>query len=130
MRKLFIFLLFGMAVSAIIGGYDLAFQNALWMELPKELIADTFGSFVIPGLILLFVIGGTNLLAGIAVVKRNKWAVELSAIAGFGLMIWFFTELYVFRGTHPVQIVYFVWSLAILVMAFLAQKYGFATKQN
>ncbi len=116
-----------MAVSAFIGGFDLAFQNASLMKLPREYIADNFGSFFIPGLILFFVVGGTNLIAGISVVKRHRWAVEWAATAGFGLMIWFFAELYIFRDTNPVQIVYFIWSLAILVMAFLAQKYGFAT---
>lgn len=128
MRKILYILLFGMALSAAIGGFDLAFNNNQWMKLPQEFIADSFGSFVIPGLILFFVVGGTNLFAGIAVVKGYKNAVDLSAISGFGLMIWFFVELYVFRDTHPVQVVYFAWSVAILVMAFLAQKYGFAAK--
>jgi len=125
MRKLFITLLFFMALSATVGGFDLAFNSNRWMKLPQEFIADSFGSFVIPGLILLFVIGGTNLIAGIAVLKRNKWAIEWSAVAGCGLMIWFFTELYIFRDTNPVQIVYFSVSMAILVMTFLAQKYKF-----
>jgi hypothetical protein len=129
MRKLFIVLLFGMAASAAIGGFDLAFNSAKWMKLPLEFMTG-FSSFVIPGLLLLFVVGGTNLIAGIAVAKRSKWAVELSATAGFGLMIWFFTELYLFRDTNPIQIVYFGWGVAILILAFLAQKYGFATKQN
>lgn len=114
-----------MALSAIVGGFDLAFNNNRWMKLPQEFIADSFGSFVIPGLILLFIIGGTNLIAGIAVLKRSKRAIEYSAVAGCGLMIWFFAELYLFRDTHPVQIVYFSVSMAILVMTFLAQKYGF-----
>jgi len=129
MRKFFIVLLFGMALSAAIGGFDLAFNANRWMKLPIEFLTG-FSSLVIPGLILLFVVGGTNLLAGIAVVKRHKWAVELSATAGLGLMIWFFTELYLFRDTNPVQIVYFGWGIGILIMTFLAQKYGFATKQS
>jgi hypothetical protein len=53
---------------------------------------------------------------------------ELSEIAGLGLMIWFFTELYIFRDTHVVQIVYFAWGVAILVMTFLAQKYRWVTR--
>lgn len=129
MRKIFLVLLFGMAASAALGGFDLAFNGNRWMKLPAELLTG-FSSLVTPGLILLFVVGGTNLIAAIAVAKRSKWAVELSATAGFGLMIWFFTELYLFRGTNPVQIVYFSWGLLILIMAFLAQKYGFVTKQN
>jgi hypothetical protein len=127
MRILLIILLFGMAVSAAIGGFDLAFNNATMMKLPIEFLTR-FDSFVIPGLILLFVVGGTNLIAGIAVLKKHKWAMELSEIAGLGLMIWFFTELYIFRDTHVVQIVYFAWGVAILVMTFLAQKYRWVTR--
>ena len=126
MRKLLMVLLFGMAASAAIGGFDLAFLDARWMQLPSEFLTG-FDSFVVPGLILLFVVGGTNLIAGIAVLKRHRLAADLSAVAGLGLMIWFFTELYVFRDTHVVQIVYFAWSVAILVMAFLAEKEGFAS---
>jgi hypothetical protein len=124
MRKLLIVLLLGMALSAGIGGFDLAFQNARWMKLPLQYLTG-FDSIVIPGLILLFVVGGTNLVAGVAVVKRHKLATELSEIAGLGLMIWFFTELYLFRDTNIIQVVYFAWSILILVMTFLVQKRGF-----
>ena len=129
MRKFLLVLLFGMALSAAIGGFDLAFNNARWMKLPAEFMTG-FHSFVMPGLILLFVVGGTNLVAAVAVLKKHKWADEWSMIAGLGLMIWFFTELYLFRGTHPVQIVYFAWSILILVMAFLVQKYEPVRERN
>lgn len=129
MRKFLIILLLGMAASAAIGGFDLAFNNARWMKLPPEFMTG-FHSFTIPGLILLFVVGGTNLVAAIAVIKKHKWADEFSIVAGLGLMIWFFTELYLFRDTHPVQIVYFAWSVVILVMTFIIQKYDPSTKRN
>lgn len=129
MRKFLVILLFGMSASAIIGGFDLAFNSARWMKLPLESLTG-FNSIVIPGLILLFVVGGSNLIAAIAMLKKHKWAPEFSAIAGLGLMIWFFTELYLFRGTHPVQIVYFAWSILILALTFLVQKYGQSTKPN
>lgn len=129
MRKFLIVLLLGMSASAALGGFDLAFNNAKWMKLPLEFLTG-FNSLVIPGLVLLFVVGGTNLVAAIAVIKRHKWANEFSIIAGLGLMIWFFTELYLFRDTHPVQIVYFAWSILILVMTFIIQKYDLATKRS
>lgn len=122
MRKFLLVLLFGMAVSAVIGGSDLAFNDAKLMELPLEFLTG-FQSFVVPGLFLLFVVGGTNLVAAIAVMRKHRWADECSVIAGLGLMIWFFTELYLFRDTHPVQVVYFSWSIVILIMTFLVQKY-------
>jgi hypothetical protein len=124
MRKLLIVLLFGMALSAGVGGFDLAFNDARWMKLSSEPLVG-FNSLVIPGLALFFLVGGTNLLAGIAVVKKHKWASEFSAIAGLGLMIWFFTELYLYRETDILQVIYFVWSIIILAMTFLAQKRGY-----
>lgn len=117
MRKVLTVLLAGMAASAAYGGFDLAFNDARWMKLPLEPMTG-FHSFLIPGLILFFVIGGTNLVAAIAVAKKYRWADLSSFVAGLGLMIWFFTELYLFRGTHPVQVVYFAWSVAILALTF------------
>jgi len=116
-----------MSVSAAIGGIDLAFNGAKMMDLPKEYLT-VFSSFVIPGLILLFIVGGANFIAGITVLKRSKKAVEWSAVAGFGSVIWFFSELYIFRGTHYIQIIYFAVSIAILILTLAAERYGFARK--
>jgi hypothetical protein len=98
--------------SAIWGGYGLVTGGA---GVPLELLKNTpFSSYFWPGMILIFVIGSTYLLAATLMWKKKKYYQEASAVAGFGLLIWIFTEMYMLGVGHILQIVYF--SLGILTL--------------
>lgn len=115
---LVVLLMFG-AVSAFCGAaLGIVFNGA---GVPLEHLAGTpFSSFVVPGLILGVVVGGTQLAAGVAVLQRSQWAALLAAVAGFGMMIWIYTEL-VLIGYSWLQSVYFGLGIVelILVLALL-----------
>ena len=88
---------------------------------PLDALEDTpFTSFVIPGLILGVVVGGTQLTAAIAMVRRSPARLLLASIAGFGMLIWIFTELAMI-GYSVLQTVYFALGTVelILVLALL-----------
>lgn len=53
----------------------------------------TFDSFVIPGWILLVVVGGLHLLAAIMLLRRRPSAAFWSAVAGFAMVIWIYVEV-------------------------------------
>jgi hypothetical protein len=75
-------LIFG-ALSSFGGAvYAVAFNGA---GVPREYLAGSpFDSYVIPGLVLGVLVGGTQLSATIALMTRHRWSLLISAIAGFG----------------------------------------------
>jgi hypothetical protein len=67
-----------------------------------------FDSFVIPGLILGIVVGGTQAWSTIALIRRSPLAPLASAIAGFGMQIWIAVEVAMVHDVVSLHIVYFV----------------------
>lgn len=111
-------LMFG-AVSAFGGAVlGIGFHGA---GVPLELLAGTpFPSFVVPGLILGVVVGGTQLAAAVTVLIRSQWGLLMAAMAGFGMIIWIYTELAII-GYSWLQSIYFGLGIIelILVLALL-----------
>lgn len=88
---------------------------------PLDALKGTpFTSFVIPGLILGVVVGGTQLAAAIAMLRTGPARLLLASVAGFGMLIWIFTELALI-GYSVLQTVYFALGAGelILVLALL-----------
>jgi hypothetical protein len=89
---------------------------------PLDYLANSpFSSYMVPGLILGVVVGGTQLAAAAALLKRTRVALLLSAIAGFGMLIWVFTELAIIQKYSWLQSAYFIFGAIelILVLALL-----------
>jgi hypothetical protein len=98
-------LLFG-AVSSFAGAV-LAF-NAESVGVPLEFLAKTpLTSFVVPGLILGVIVGGSQLAAAIALLARRLSALLWSAVAGFGMLIWIFVEMAIIETYSWLQSLYF-----------------------
>ena len=116
LRIKLIIVLFFCTLSAFGGGLGLIFMDGLGM--PKEwLTGSPFDSFFWPGMILFFIVGGTNLLAGIVNIKKHKFAPEWTAVAGFGLLIWIFTEIYMIKEISWMQTLYFVLGIILLIFS-------------
>ncbi len=126
MKYFRIFVIAGLAyigLNAITGGYKVITTNGMGM--PISLIKNSpFTSYFWPGMILLFVVGGIHLLGAVAVFKRHKYAPELTAVAGFGMIIWTFTEIYIMNHALPIQALYFSFGVATLIAAYILLKYG------
>lgn len=105
------------ALSAIGGGIGMIVADGLSM--PKSLLADTpFTTFAIPGLILLVVIGGTQLFAAVLLLARRESALLFSAMAGFGMLIWIIVEIGLIHAFNWAQTIYLVSGLLQLVLVF------------
>lgn len=118
MRKLLILVLFFLGITAVIGGIELIRTNGMGM--PQEWLSTTpFSSFLIPGLVLSLIIGGTSLLAILLLIRHHKYGLEASAIAGFGIQIWIFTQIYMVRHASFLQILYFATGILILIFTIL-----------
>lgn len=93
-------------LSAIAGGVlGVVFGGA---GVPLDYLAGTpFDSYLIPGVILGVVIGGTQGAAALAVVRRHPRSLLLAAIAGAGMLVWIFAELAIMSEYSVLQTVYF-----------------------
>jgi len=103
-RALVVLLFFG-GLSALVGAGMAVVANGAGV--PLEYLANSpFSSFLIPGLILGLVVGGTQLTAAISLLVKHRRAPLLSAIAGLGMLIWIFTELAIMGEYSPLQAAY------------------------
>jgi len=120
-RAIIYWLLFSVAafnaLSAIGGGIGMIVADGLSM--PKSSLAATpFTTFTIPGLILLVVVGGTQLASAMLLVKRRESALLWSAVAGFGILIWTISEIGLIHAFTYAQTIYIVSGLLELVLVF------------
>jgi len=114
-RTLVVLLIFG-AVSSFAGGVLGVFMNGAGV--PLAYLKNTpFTSYLVPGLILATVVGGTQMAAAISMLKRNDRSKALAAVAGFGMLIWIFVEVAVI-GYSWLQAVYFAVGVAELALVF------------
>ena len=77
-----------------------------------------FTSYLVPGLILAIVVGGTQMSAAISTLRRADHSNALSAVAGFGMIIWIFAELAMMSEYSWLQAVYFAVGVAELALVF------------
>lgn len=93
------------AVSAVGGGVGLLITDGLGM--PLSFLTDgPFHSFVWPGMLLLFVIGGTQTLALVLLLRRAPARLMASAVAGFGMVIWITVEVALIKEFSWLHAVY------------------------
>jgi len=115
-RALLVLLFFG-AVSSLAGGVLGVFMNGAGVPL-AYLESTPFTSYLVPGLILAVVIGGTQMSAAVSTLKRADHSNALSAVAGFGMIIWIFVELALMSEYSWLQTVYFAVGVAELALVF------------
>ncbi len=105
--------------SALVGMVGLTLGGG--MGIPLQWLEGTvFDSYVVPGVILGVVVGGTQALALIAQYFRYRIAWGLHAAAGLTMTIWIFVEIAIMLVWSPLQGVYFVSGAVQLVLAVLA----------
>lgn len=109
-------------ISAVIGGYGLITTHGLGMPV-VWLSSSIFTSYFWPGVILISIVGGSYLSSAYLLVKEHAYARESMAIAGFGLLIWIYTELYIMKQSHWLHTLYFAIGIVTLVLTMLLLKY-------
>jgi hypothetical protein len=108
MRVLTIILLFFNVISAFYGGILLVLDpSGELMQIPAALLQSSpFDSFLIPGLILLIVIGTGSLITAILTIRKSKSYYKWVVTMGSGLIIWILTELLMIREFSMLQVIY------------------------
>lgn len=113
-RLLVVLLCFG-ALSAIGGGVLGVVANGAGVPL-EYLHGTPFTSYVIPGLILGVVVGGTQGLAAIATQRQHPSGAIAVTVAGFGMIIWIYVELAI-TGYSWLQTVYLAVGIGEVLLA-------------
>lgn len=85
-----------------------------WLE------GSPFSDYIIPGLILLVVLGVTPMLVAYGLWRARPWAWAGSVLVGVALVMWLVVEIAVigYQADPPLQLVYGV--LAVLILAITA----------
>lgn len=111
-----IVLLVVQAIGAIGGGAVLVISpDGDIMRMPTSMLEGSpFDSFLIPGLILLLVLGIAPLVAAVGLLRRRTWAWWLAGVVGCGLLIWIAVEMTIIDYDW-LQPAYFGMGLAIIL---------------
>lgn len=118
LRFLLIVLVGFLALTAIGGGVGLL-TGAISPGL-ELLVGSPFGSYLVPGLALLVLVGGSALVATVALIRGHPRAILVAAMSG-AMIIGFETVEVLVIGSDPgvarnLQLFYFGLGLAILVV--------------
>jgi hypothetical protein len=93
-------------VSAVGGGFalmtELIPRQASWIQ------HTDFGSLYFPGVILMAVVGGSSLLAALAMTKHAAGWQLCSLLTGLVMLFWIVGEIASIRAFHFLQVIYFV----------------------
>lgn len=118
-----------LGIMSVVAGMYMIATNGMGMPL-SWLEGSVFSSYLIPALILIFVLGGFNLASGILLLLKRKFALETTVANGFGLLIWIFTEMYITHMSHWMQTAIFIIAVGILIAAMFLFKLSVTQKKQ
>ena len=100
------------AISAVGGGLALMTgvipRQATWFE------HTGFAGQYFPGVILMAVVGGSALVAALAMMKQAPGWQLASILSGVVMLVWIVGEIASIRGFHFLQVIYFVTGAAVV----------------
>ncbi|WP_138417373.1 hypothetical protein [Sinomonas gamaensis] len=125
------------ALTSFLGGLVMALGSWLGPErlglppevmIPNSMLAGSpFASFLVPGILLAVIVGGTHVAAVVLVIGNHRWGQLMAAAAGYSILIWIFVQM-VFIPFSVLQLVYFLAGLAEI--GFLLLMLGLLTPQG
>ncbi|MBN9110736.1 MAG: hypothetical protein J0I34_18395 [Pseudonocardia sp.] len=104
------------ALSAVYGGIGLVAANAIGM--PDEwLVGTPFGSWALPGVLLLTVVAAPMAAAAMLELRRSPWAAIGSVAAGAAQVGWIAGELLIMQRYNVLQPVMMLLGLLVVLVA-------------
>jgi len=107
-------------VTALGGGLELAGwpQGAPWLRLDPAVLRHTpFHTFLVPGLLLFWLVGAPNVIAAAFVIRRRRAAPAVAAAAGAAIVVWIVAEMALLRSASWIELVYLAVGLATMASA-------------
>jgi hypothetical protein len=104
-------------ISAIAGGFRLVSNPNGTLDITIEWLSNSpFTNYLIPGLVLLAVIGFGNVLAGVASFLNKRYAGGLAAILGTFLILFMTIEVWFIGLRNFLQPLYFILGAVVLIL--------------
>lgn len=108
------------AFTALLGAGELLGWPQGNPYLPLSLLSGTpFATFIVPGLLLGLIVGGSALAAAVASVRDSAWRVDATLLSGGTLSGWIACELALLRTFSWLHVVYGGLGLALLALGAL-----------
>jgi hypothetical protein len=104
-------------IGAVAGGLGLILEADLGID-PALLDGTPFDSYVVPGYILLIVVGGSNLLAGTLLLIRHEQAFSFAFLAGAILTVWIAVQVVMIGMISILQPIFFTFGLMTMGFAY------------
>jgi len=121
-------------LSGLAGGIGLVLDpSGQSVQIPIEwLQGSPFDSYLIPGLVLLIVLGFYPLYLFYGLIKKSSWVWPGTLFLGMALLIWIFVEILVvgYHAEPPLQLIYGMLGLFISVLALTKTVKQFYKKSN
>jgi len=115
LRRLLMVLTLFNGASAIGGSIALLVWRRGNDFLPIELVEHTpFKSFLVPGLLLAVVVGGSSFACAVLAWRRSRAALDATILAGGALTVWIVVETATMRGFHWLHALYGALGVGIL----------------
>ena len=105
-------------VGAVIGGAALAATpSGALLGMPLNLLDGTpFHTYLVPGLVLCLIVGGSNLIGGWLALHQS-WSTAISAVVGGLILIgWITSQIVLIGYRHPIQLIYLLCGALILLV--------------
>ena len=105
-----------LGLSSLLGGAMLVSDpSGEMIGISVSILAGTpFGTFLIPGLILLFVLGIDSLIVALLVWKNSQRFSGLVLVQGMALLIWLMVQVWMIGAVHIMQLVMCILGLMLL----------------
>ncbi len=107
-------------ITAILGGLGLIGTNGLGVPV-SFLGGSIFASYFFPG-VLLIMVGVVNLVAFWLLIRNMVASYEASTCAGLGIIIFEFSEVYIIKQSHWLQVFYFILGILVVVLTQLLNR--------
>ena len=104
------------ALSAVGGGIGIMTPGAMGM--PGWWLEDTGFTYTAAGVVLLLVVGGTQVLAFVLLLGHRPWALLANAVAGFGMVLWIYIEVVLLPVYSILHTIYITTGIAQLALTF------------
>ena len=110
-------------LSGLAGGIGLVFDpTGQSLSLPVQWLENSpFDDYLIPGLILLIILGIFPIIVFYGLLKKLNWSWFGALIVGAALVIWIGVEIMIigYKPEPPLQLIYAVLGIIILALVFL-----------
>jgi hypothetical protein len=105
-------------VGAVLGGGALAATpSGALLGMPLDLLDGTpFHNYLIPGLVLCLVVGGSTVVGGWLALREYRSAAVSAVVGGLILIGWITSQIVLIGYRHPIQLVYLLCGALILLV--------------